>query len=242
VSAIFASRITNCARQITCVMTAFVSINSSNQRFFLKFAKHAQSVRCIFCNYCANILRFCFLSRVFLLRWPIIRTCGIQKRLKLRSLLLSADGKWWRCSRLTSSWLHFRARACGPSGIFSILCYEYEIRDLSICIRDYVPASAIVITSSTLKYLTFLNIHASLALLSENNFYVRAPSVWNILLSKIRDTSRSLAYFKSSLLNYYLEQIYNPDNPRTFKSVCVKCHSIRSLDSLFNSEDMLLTF
>ena len=103
-------------------------------------------------------------------------------------------------------------------------------------------ASAIVIASSTLKYLTFLNIHASLALLSENNFYVRAPSVWNILPSKIRDTSRSLAYFKSSLLNYYLEQIYNPDNPRTFKSVCVKCHSIRSLDSLFNSEDMLLTF
>jgi hypothetical protein len=194
VSAIFASRIANCARQITCAMTAFVSINSSNQRFFLKFAKHAQSVRCIFCNYCANILRFCFLSRVFLLRWPIIRTCGIQKRLKLRSLLLSADGKWWRCSRLTSSWLHFRARACGPSGIFSILCYEYEIRDLSICIRDYVPASAIVITSSTLKYLTFLNIHASLALLSENNFYVRAPQARIQTVAKVaRATVRFFA-------------------------------------------------
>ena len=54
-------------------------------------------------------------------------------------------------------------------------------------------------------------------------------------LSNIRDTSRSLAYFKNSLFDYYLnllEQIYNPDNPRTFKSVCVKCHSTRSLDSL----------
>jgi hypothetical protein len=68
---------------VTCVPLAanitsvFVNVNSSNQRFFLKFAKHAQSVRCIFCNYCANILRFCFLRCVFLVRWPIILTCGI---------------------------------------------------------------------------------------------------------------------------------------------------------------------
>jgi hypothetical protein len=61
----------------------------------------------------------------------------------------------------------------------------------------------------------------------KNNFYVRAPSV---LPSDIRDTSRSLVYFKNSSLNYYfnlLEYIYDPDNPKTFKSV--KCHTTRSL-------------
>ena len=71
----------------------------------------------------------------------------------------------------------------------------------------------------------------------QNSFYVRAPSVWKILLADIRDTSRYLFFFKSSLFNYYfdlLEHIYNPDNPiRTFKSVCAKCHSTRPLASLY---------
>ena len=100
-----------CVTLAANITSALVSVNSSNQRFFLKFARHAQSVRCIFCNYCENILRFCFLRRVFLLRWPIIWTCGIQKRLKQQSLLPS-DGNWWRCSRLMASWLHLLARAC----------------------------------------------------------------------------------------------------------------------------------
>jgi hypothetical protein len=59
------------------ITSAVITVTPSNQRFFLKFEKHAQSVRCIFCNYCANILCFCFLRCVFLLRWPIIWTCGI---------------------------------------------------------------------------------------------------------------------------------------------------------------------
>jgi hypothetical protein len=69
----------------------------------------------------------------------------------------------------------------------------------------------------------------------QNSFYVRAPRVGiYILPSHKRDTSRTLVYFKSSLFNYYfdlLEHIYNPDNPRTFKSVCAKCHSTRPLAS-----------
>ena len=66
----------------------------------------------------------------------------------------------------------------------------------------------------------------------QNSFYVRAPSVWKILLGYIRDMSRSLDYLKNCLLSYYfnlLEHIYNPDNPRAFKSVCIKCHSTRRL-------------
>jgi hypothetical protein len=50
-----------------------------------------------------------------------------------------------------------------------------------------------------------------------------------------KNTSRILVYIKSSLFKYYLdllEHIYNPDNPRTFKSVCAKCHSTRPLASL----------
>ena len=69
----------------------------------------------------------------------------------------------------------------------------------------------------------------------QNSFYVRAPSVWNILPGYMRDTARSLDYLRNCLLSYYfnlLEHIYNPDNPRTFKSVCIKCHSTWPLESL----------
>jgi hypothetical protein len=55
-------------RQLQFLKSTFFSWNSQDT---------AQSVHCIFCNYCANILRFCFLRCVFLLRWPIIWTCGI---------------------------------------------------------------------------------------------------------------------------------------------------------------------
>ena len=42
----------------------------------------------------------------------------------------------------------------------------------------------------------------------------------------------SLSVFKSILLKYHhqsLELNYDPDNPRTFKTICLKCNSVRSL-------------
>jgi hypothetical protein len=101
---------------------------------------------------------------------------------------------------------------------------DVSIRTTTRMTRNADPVNGILLNVSRCRTVSY-----------KNNFNVRAPSVWNILPSNIRDTSRSLAYFKNSLFNYYLnllEQIYNPDNPRTFKSVCVKCHSTRSLDSL----------
>ena len=80
-----------------------------------------------------------------------------------------------------------------------------------------------------------LNVPKSKTVSFQNSFYIRAPSVWNILSDILRDTTRSTASFKSLLFRYYfnlLEHIYNPDNPRTFKSVCVKCHSTRSIQNL----------
>ena len=80
-----------------------------------------------------------------------------------------------------------------------------------------------------------LNVPKSKTVSFQNSFYVRAPSVWNILPDILRDTTRSIASFKSLLFRYYfnlLELVYNPDNPRTFKSVCVKCHSTRPIQNL----------
>ena len=47
-----------------------------------------------------------------------------------------------------------------------------------------------------------------------------------------RDNSLSLASFKNKLFEYYanaLLNIYNPDNPKTWKSVCPKCNTARPL-------------
>ena len=123
------------------------------------------------------------------------------------------------------------------------VCYWHEFLDLVFLYKSILSNDVNVSIRTTTRTTRnadpvngiLLNVSRCRTVSYKNNFYVRAPSVWNILPSNIRDTSRSLAYFKISLFNYYLnllDQIYNPDNPRTFKSVCVKCHSTRSLDSL----------
>ena len=54
--------------------------------------------------------------------------------------------------------------------------------------RNANPVNGILLNVSRYRTVTF-----------ENNFYARAPSVWNILPSNICDTSRSIAYFKNSI-------------------------------------------
>ena len=66
----------------------------------------------------------------------------------------------------------------------------------------------------------------------QNSYYIRAANVWNTLPCCIRDTNKTLVSFKASLKRHYKDLTslaYNPEDPRTFKSVCVKCHTTRSL-------------
>jgi hypothetical protein len=64
----------------------------------------------------------------------------------------------------------------------------------------------------------------------QNSFYVRVANVWNTLPYSIREANKTLAFFKFCLMKHYnnlTKEIYNPEDPRTFKSVCVKCHTTR---------------
>ena len=68
--------------------------------------------------------------------------------------------------------------------------------------------------------------------------YVRAPSVWNTLPKDLRDTTRSVSSFKTNLCQFYnklLDDIFDPEDSRTYKTVCIKCHSTRSLLTLSTS-------
>ena len=80
-----------------------------------------------------------------------------------------------------------------------------------------------------------LEIPRSRTVAYKNSFYVRAPSVWNTLPKDLRDTTRSISSFKTNLCQFYnklLDDIFDPEDSRTYKTVCIKCHSTRSLLTL----------
>jgi len=63
------------------------------------------------------------------------------------------------------------------------------------------------------------------SLTDQHSFFIRASRIRNSLPTYIRDNSLSLASLKKKLFEYYtnaLLNIYNADNPKTWKSVCPK--------------------
>ena len=66
----------------------------------------------------------------------------------------------------------------------------------------------------------------------QRSFFVRAIRTWNALACENDFSGNNLNSFKSVLKSYYhasLEATYDPDNPRTFKTICCKCNITRSL-------------
>lgn len=66
----------------------------------------------------------------------------------------------------------------------------------------------------------------------QRSFFMLTSRIWNSLPTYISEKFLSLASFKNNLFEYYtnaLFNIYNPDNSKTWKSVCPKCYMARSL-------------
>ena len=71
----------------------------------------------------------------------------------------------------------------------------------------------------------------------QSSYFIRACKTWNILSDNLRDRNIVFYAFKSGLKLYYKNarsNTYNCDDPRTWKSVCVKCKRARSLDGVLN--------
>ena len=72
-----------------------------------------------------------------------------------------------------------------------------------------------------------------------NSFYCRAPRIWNTLPAHLRNTDWSVAHFARRIflfttcisLSLFMTDV---DTPQTFKSVCIKCHTSRPLNSLLD--------
>ena len=66
----------------------------------------------------------------------------------------------------------------------------------------------------------------------QKSFFIRSIRIWNTLADELDLSMENLSNFKSAMLNYYfssLESTFNCENPRTFKTVCLKCNCSRSL-------------
>ena len=66
----------------------------------------------------------------------------------------------------------------------------------------------------------------------QKSFLIRTSKIWNCLPDEPDLSSSTLASFKSVIFNYYKSALavsYNCDDPRSFKSICLKCNSARPL-------------
>ena len=67
----------------------------------------------------------------------------------------------------------------------------------------------------------------------QTSYFIRSCKTWNILGCDLRHKDIGLYTFKSKLKTYYehaLSNVYDCDDPRTWKSICVKCRRARSLN------------
>ena len=71
-------------------------------------------------------------------------------------------------------------------------------------------------------------------LLIEKPFFIRACRILNILASIINIETQTLNSFKTVIFNCYLTSLlipYDLNNPKTFKSIYLKCNTVRPLNS-----------
>ena len=68
-------------------------------------------------------------------------------------------------------------------------------------------------------------------------FFVRTSRIWNALPLQLRNEHVTLNQFKSMLSSYYKDALisrFDIEDPRTWKSVCLKCSTPRNLSELIS--------
>ena len=69
---------------------------------------------------------------------------------------------------------------------------------------------------------------------NQKSFFIRTCQIWNNSASIINIETQTLNSFKTVMFNFYLASLllpYNPNNPETFKSICLKCNTVCPLNS-----------
>ena len=85
----------------------------------------------------------------------------------------------------------------------------------------------------------------------QKSFFLRTTRIWNCLSGELNLNCTSINSFKSILLEYYIAALnfYDAEDPRSYKTVCLKCNFCRSLarpvtccNSLFSFDYLLSLF
>ena len=61
---------------------------------------------------------------------------------------------------------------------------------------------------------------------------IRATRIWNHLVDELNLNTDSLSSFKSAMFKYYISSLYScydVEDPRSYRTMCPKCNSVRSL-------------
>ena len=68
----------------------------------------------------------------------------------------------------------------------------------------------------------------------QKSFFIRTCQIWNTSASIINIETQTLNSSKTIMFNFYLASLllpYNPNNPETLKSICLKCNTVHPLNS-----------
>ena len=66
----------------------------------------------------------------------------------------------------------------------------------------------------------------------QRSFLNRTKRLWNVLPKSLTSNNISLGQFKNGLSKYYklaLEDVFDVDDPRTWKSICLSCNKSRNI-------------
>ena len=123
------------------------------------------------------------------------------------------------------------------------LCYWHEFLDLVFffkCIHGMVNINNNVLPptqnreritrSADTNCLMFITTKCRTATF-QKSFLSRCARVWNILPNELTSKNASFGSFKNRLYNYYKSalDIYDVEDPRTWKSICLSCNMSRNL-------------
>ncbi|CAB4002465.1 Hypothetical predicted protein [Paramuricea clavata] len=103
------------------------------------------------------------------------------------------------------------------SGMLSLKLHDFlKVKQPLRVTRRSNPSSGLMFDIPKVRTVTY-----------QSSYFIRTARIWNELPSSIR-LLETLCQFKNSLLKYYkdcLKTIYDTDNPRTWKTICPKCHN-----------------
>ena len=103
--------------------------------------------------------------------------------------------------------------------------------------RDVVPVPVVPLRltrSTSNPNATVFRPRKCRTLTFQRSYFVRNTRIWNSLPENVRSNRLTLHQFKTLLLEYYstaLRCCYDVDDARTWKTICLKCNTARSLAS-----------